>query len=74
MSDHSEPGSKRSKDFESRAERAAASSAGPIREFWNLLSRSGKWWMLPIVLSLLTVGALLVLSSTALAPLIYTLF
>jgi len=74
MSDHSEPGGDGPSEFEGRAQRAAGSSAGPIREFWYFLSRTGKWWMLPIILSLLTAGALLVLSSTALAPLIYTIF
>ena len=74
MPDQNEPGSGGRSDFEGRAERAAASSTGPLREFWYFLRTTGKWWMVPIIVSLLAAGGLLVLSSTTLAPLIYTLF
>ena len=33
-----------------------------------------KWWLGPIVLALLALGGLLLLTSTAAAPFIYTLF
>ena len=61
-------------EFARQASRAGASSAGPLVEFWYSLRRSGKWWMAPILLALLTAGALLVLSGTAIAPLIYAIF
>ena len=61
-------------EFERQADRARGSATGPIAEFWYFLSRSGKWWMAPIILALLTVGTVLVLSSSALAPLIYAIF
>ena len=38
------------------------------------MRQTRKWWMAPIILALLTVGALLVVSGTALAPLIYAVF
>ena len=61
-------------EFEQRAAEAGGSSSGPIAEFWYLLSRTRKWWMTPIILALLTVGALLVIGGTAVAPLIYAIF
>ena len=46
-----------------------------IREFWNFLKVRKKWWLTPIVIFLVLLGALIILSeSSAIAPLIYTLF
>jgi hypothetical protein len=59
--------------FEELARRAGERS-GPISEFRYLLSRSRKYWMLPIILALLAVGALLIVGGTAGAPLLYALF
>ena len=47
---------------------------GILREFWYLLWRTKKWWLAPILVSLVILGAFMVLSGTALAPFIYTLF
>lgn len=60
--------------FEQQAELARESTPGPFSEFLYMLNRTRKWWMVPIILALLTVGALLVVSSTTLAPLIYAVF
>ena len=38
------------------------------------LVHSKKWWMLPIIVLLLLFGGLMLLSGTAAAPFIYTLF
>jgi hypothetical protein len=38
------------------------------------LLHSKKWWMLPIICLLLLFGLLMLLSGTAAAPFIYTLF
>ncbi len=43
-------------------------------EFLEFLVTNKKWWLGPIVLVLLALGALLLLTSTAAAPFIYTLF
>jgi hypothetical protein len=59
-------------EFEKRA--AGRSASGPLGEFWYFLKRTRNWWLAPIILLLLMVGGLLVLSGTAIAPLIYTLF
>ena len=46
-----------------------------LKEFWDFLKTRKKWWLTPIVLFLLLLGALIVLTEgSALAPFIYTLF
>jgi Family of unknown function (DUF5989) len=46
-----------------------------LREIWMLLTQRKKFWLLPIILVLMLVGALLVFAqSSALAPFIYTIF
>ncbi len=58
-------------DFKSDLEKRRSSLAG---EFLAFLKENKKWWLLPILLVFLLLGALLLLSSTGLAPLIYPLF
>lgn len=45
-----------------------------IGELFDFLKTNKKWWLAPILLVLLSLGVLLLLSSTAAAPFIYTLF
>ncbi len=46
-----------------------------IAEFWDFLKVRKKWWLTPIVMVLLSLGALLVLTEgSAIAPFIYSLF
>ncbi len=46
-----------------------------LAEFWEFIKVRKKWWLLPIVVFLLLLGALIVLTQgSALAPFIYTLF
>ena len=46
-----------------------------ISEFWDFLKVRKKWWLAPIIIVLVLVGALLILvEGSALAPFIYTLF
>jgi len=46
-----------------------------LREFWDFLKVRKKWWITPIVVVLVLLGALIVFSQgSALAPFIYTLF
>jgi hypothetical protein len=61
-------------EFERQAGRAGKRSTSPIGEFWYLVVRTRKYWMLPILLAMLTVGFLIATGGTAIAPLIYTLF
>ncbi|HEY4147728.1 MAG TPA: DUF5989 family protein [Chitinophagaceae bacterium] len=46
-----------------------------LRDIWNFLKVRKKWWLVPIIIILIIVGTLVILGSTsALAPFIYTLF
>ena len=45
-----------------------------FREFLEFLMTNKKWWLGPIILVMLGLGGLLLLTSTAAAPFIYTLF
>jgi len=45
-----------------------------VRELWQLISHRKKYWMIPVVAVLLAFGLLVMLSGTAAAPFIYTLF
>jgi len=53
---------------------AEAQEQGLIAEFIQFLKENKKWWLAPILLVLLMMGALILLSGTAAAPFIYTLF
>jgi drug/metabolite transporter superfamily protein YnfA len=59
-------------DFKNAAR--AGQSTGLAAEFWHFLRNSKKWWLLPIVVVLMLFGVLVLLSGTAAAPFIYTLF
>ena len=44
-------------------------------EFWEFLKVRKKYWLLPILLVLVSIGGLIVLSQgSAVAPFIYTIF
>jgi Family of unknown function (DUF5989) len=44
-------------------------------DFWNYIGQNKKWWLVPLIIIIFLVGFLLVLgSSSALAPFIYSLF
>ena len=45
-----------------------------VREFWDFLKHNKKWWLTPIILVFLLVGALVMLSATGVGPFIYALF
>ena len=45
-----------------------------LAEFWLFIKEEKKWWLTPIILVLLLVGALVALTSSGAAPFIYTLF
>jgi len=53
---------------------ANARPRGLVREFWDFLTTSKKWWLLPVFFGFAVIGALALLSSTGLAPFIYSLF
>lgn len=58
-------------------ERAAAQHGrgGFFSDLWGFMKQNKKWWLLPLLLTLLIFGLLIFLSSSSgLAPFIYTLF
>jgi hypothetical protein len=51
------------------------SKAQVVSELWQFMRENKKYWLAPIVITLVLVGALLVLAKgSAIAPFIYTLF
>lgn len=48
---------------------------GILKEFWDFLKVRKKWWLTPIVVIMILLGALIVFSQgSAISPFIYTLF
>lgn len=59
----------------SSRKRMSMAKSGLIGEFWRYLKARKKWWLLPIIIVMVMVGALLVFAqSSVLAPFIYTIF
>ena len=51
------------------------SKAQVVRELWEFMKQNKKYWLAPIVITLVVFGVLLVLAkSSAIAPFIYTIF
>ncbi|MBN4081855.1 hypothetical protein JYU23_01865 [bacterium AH-315-C07] len=51
------------------------SKIGILKEFWEFLRERKKWWLLPIMVFLVLLGALIVLTEgSTVAPFVYTLF
>jgi len=66
-----QPGDKGGSDFASQAEETRP---GLLAELWEFLRHNKKWWLTPIILVLLLIGAPILLAGTAAAPFIYPLF
>ena len=45
-----------------------------LQEIVGLISHNKKWWLIPLVVTLMPVAAMIFLGSTPAAPFIYTLF
>ena len=58
-------------EFERQADGA---QSGVLREFWDFLKENKKFWLAPIIVALLLMGALIALGGSSAAPFIYTLF
>ena len=63
---------KSQENFEQMARNRSESSF--LGELWTLIRQKKKYWLVPIILVLLLLGVLVLLSGTAVAPFIYTLF
>lgn len=53
---------------------AAQESSNIFVEYWQFLRVNKKWWLIPIIVFLMVVGLFIFLTSTPVAPFIYTLF
>ena len=51
-----------------------ATRIGILKEFMDFLKVRKKLWLTPIVVVLVILGALIIFTSTSVAPFIYTLF
>jgi len=75
MSDDQKPDElqeeRQSNEFEQASE---GKQAGLVAEFIAFLGENKKFWMIPLLLVLLGLGALILLGGTSAAPFIYTLF
>lgn len=69
MPDSNDP--KKDNDFLTQA---SGKQTGLVAEFIGFLKANKKWWLAPIIISILLLGLLVVLGGTAAAPFIYTLF
>ena len=64
-----------SDDQDNELERLARGQrTSTAREFLMFMAENKKWWLAPILISILLLGALVVLGNSAAAPFIYTLF
>jgi len=70
------PPHQRPADTESAAfETAAKDRPGTfLAEFWRFLRANRKWWLVPILVTLLLVAVLVVVAGSGAGPLVYTLF
>lgn len=55
-------------------EQSSGSRTGLGGEFLAFLKDNKKWWLAPIIISIIGLGVLVMLGGTAAAPFIYTLF
>jgi len=56
------------------AQEVTQSQPSLVGEMCGFLMNNKKWWLAPIIVVFLLVGLLVILSGTAAAPFIYTLF
>ena len=57
--------------FEDAAQKRSSSFLG---KFWRFLRQNRKWWLVPIIVTLLLVAVLVVVAGSGAGPLLYPLF
>ncbi len=45
-----------------------------LKDLWQMMRERRKFWLAPVIIVLLLLGALIIAQGTALAPLIYAIF
>ncbi len=71
MTSDTKPTPKRTTTFK---EQAAGKQRGVAAEFLDFVAHNKKWWLTPILVILILLGALVVLGGSGVAPFIYSLF
>ncbi len=66
-----EPSQKPGIEFEQEANKKPDSL---LEEFGYLIRHERKWWLIPLLLSIAVIGLAVMLTSSSVAPFIYTLF
>ena len=66
-----ETGKSSATEFEQAAD---GKQTGFVRGFYDLLWQNKKWWLIPLIASLLLLGLVSWLAASGAAPFIYTLF
>jgi len=61
-------------DGEDFARKASEARPGLLREYWAFLREEKKWWLAPLLISLLVAMGFVVIGGSSIAPLIYALF
>jgi hypothetical protein len=61
-------------DADDFTRKASEPRVGLMRELVAFMAENKKWWLAPILISILVLGALVMLGGTAAAPFIYPLF
>lgn len=56
------------------ARQVEGKGTGMVGEFFGMLRHNKKWWLTPLVVAAVLLGAFMLLFGTPLSPLIYTLF
>lgn len=69
-----EPGTATSSAASDFARAAGARPRSFAGEFWQFARQNKRWWLTPILVTLLVVGLLVVLGATAAGPFVYSLF
>jgi Family of unknown function (DUF5989) len=59
-------------EFEQATQEPASNNL--LTDFAYFLRTSKKWWLVPLLIMIVLLGGLMLLSGTAAAPFIYTLF
>jgi hypothetical protein len=59
-------------EFEAAA--SGRKDRGLLAEYWYFLWHHKAWWLFPVLVMMVLFGAFLLLTQTAAAPFIYTLF
>jgi Family of unknown function (DUF5989) len=59
---------------QSEFEKVAEKNPSLLAEVWAFLGENKKWWLLPILVVFSAITVMVVLTSTAAAPFIYTFF